>query len=226
MYPYTQRMRNQEMGKMPRVYIKQQNGKVVLRKVKSKTLKSKYARAEEITGKKYYVYRKAFMLYEPVQNEFYWVNAKAANRRTHHKATIYVRLEPPPERRAIEVRFDTYFAEAHAEQPSPFPELHKSFWVPKSAVDWTYTYFDFGNYPERWRVGLLSDILHRIMFNTGKQMYSGRWKLWRIPEYENKVDVKLPGKKKDKEPVYRDFESLIEAINKAFEEGITDEDNH
>ena len=49
-------------------------------------------------------------------------------------------------------------------------------------------------------------------------MYDGRWKLWRIPEYEDKVAVKLPGKKKDKEPVYKDFELLIEAINQAFED--------
>ena len=65
---------------------------------------------------------------------------------------------------------------------------------------------------------MLSDILHRIMFNAGKSMYDGRWKLWRIPEYEDKVDVKLPGRKKDKEPVYKDFELLIEAINQALED--------
>lgn len=213
---------------MPRVYIRFQSGRVVLRKVSRKTLDRKYAKAEDMTGKKYYVYRKAFMLYDPVDNEYYWLNAKAKNRRTHHRSTIYIRKTPPPEIRAIEIRFDTYFAEAHAEQPSPFPELHKSFWVPKSAINWTYTYFDFGKfdrerntgYKERWRVGLLSDVLHRIMWNAGKEMRDGRWKLWRIPEHENKVDVKLPGRKKDKEPVYRDFELLIEGINKAFEEAM------
>ena len=164
------------------------------------------------------MYRKAKLEYDPVDNEFYWVNAAAKNRRSHHKASIYIRKTPPPEKRAIEIRFDTYFAEAHADQPSPFPELHKSFWVPKNAVNWTYTFFDFGTYDERWRIGLLSDVLHRIMFNAGKSMYDGRWKLWRIPEYEDKVDVKLPGKKKDTEPVYKDFELLIEAINRALED--------
>ncbi len=204
--------------KSRKVYVRQQNGAVVLRKVSAKTLKKHYFTAESITGKKYYVYRKAKLEYDPVDNEFYWVNAAAKNRRSHHKATIYIRKTPPPEKRAIEIRFDTYFAEAHADQPSPFPELHKSFWVPKNAVNWTYTFFDFGTYDERWRIGLLSDILHRIMFNVGKSMYDGRWKLWRIPEYEDKVDVKLPGRKKDKEPVYKDFELLIEAINQAFED--------
>lgn len=213
---------------MPKVYIRFQSGRVVLRNVSRRTLTKKYAKAEDMTGKKYYVYRKALMLYDPVDNEYYWLNAEAKNRRTHHRSTIYIRKTPPPEIRAIEIRFDTYFAEAHAEQPSPFPELHRSFWVPKDAVNWTYTYFDFGQfdrerntgYKERWRVGLLSDVLHRIMWNAGKEMRDGRWKLWRIPEHENKVDVKLPGRKKDKEPVYRDFELLIEGINKAFEEAM------
>jgi hypothetical protein len=201
-----------------KVYVKQQNGAVVLRKVSVKTLRKHYITAESLTGKKYYVYRKAKLEYDPIENEFYWIGAKAKYRRSHHKATIYIRKTPPPEKRAIEIRFDTYFAPAHAEQPSPFPELHQSFWVPKAAVNWTYTFFDFGTYNERWRIGLLSDILHRIMYNAGKSMYDGSWKLWRIPEYEDKVAVKLPGKKKDSEPVYRDFELLIEAINHAFEE--------
>ena len=205
-------------GGITKVDVRYQNGDVVLRKVSVKTLRKKYVTAESITGKKYYVYRKAKLEYDPVENEFYWVNAAARNRRSHHKATIYIRKTPPPEKRAIEIRFDTYFAEAHAEQSSPFACLHQSFWVPKEAINWTYTFFDFGNYDERWRIGLLSDILHRIMFNAGKHMYDGRWKLWRIPEYEDKVAVKLPGKKKDKEPVYKDFELLIEAINQAFEE--------
>ena len=209
-----------------KVYVKQQNGDVVLRKVSAKTLRKKYVTAESITGKKYYVYRKAKLEYDPVENEFYWVNAAAKNRRSHHKATIYIRKTPPPEKRAIEIRFDTYFAEAHVEQSSPFACLHQSFWVPKEAINWTYTFFDFGawdeekkrGYKERWRVGLLSDILHRIMFNAGKHMYDGRWKLWRIDDYEDKVGVNLPGRKKDKEPVYKDFELLIEGITHAFED--------
>ena len=90
-----------------KVYIKQQNGDVVLRKVSAKTLRKKYVTAESITGKKYYVYRKAKLEYDPVENEFYWVNAAARNRRSHHKATIYIRKTPPPEKRAIEIRFDT-----------------------------------------------------------------------------------------------------------------------
>ena len=71
-----------------KVYVKYQNGDVVLRKVSEKTLRKKYVTAESITGKKYYVYRKAKLEYDPVENEFYWVNAAAKNRRSHHSTVM------------------------------------------------------------------------------------------------------------------------------------------
>ena len=130
---------------------------------------------------------------------------------------IFVRIEEPQQRKAIPVQFDTYFYSANqVDQPSPFPELHRTFWVTIKAKAWKYEHHDFGEYPEAWRVGLLSDILHSIMYNRGKDMTEGEWKLWRIPEYENKVDVRLPEKRKRGIKVIQSFVGLVQEIEDAF----------
>ena len=199
---------------MSKVFIADSNGRVSLRKVKKSTLEKEY-----VSAGKHYVYRKATFNYDPVAGKFYWLGAKRKNRRFGHKSEIFVRLEPAPTRKAIPVQFDTYFYPAsEKDQPSPFPELHKTFYVTVKAREWEYQYHDFGTYEEPWRVGLLSDITHRIMYNRGKNMTEGEWKLWRIPEYDNKVDVRLPEKRQKGTKVIKTFEELIKEIRLSFDE--------
>ena len=201
---------------MSKVFIADSNGRVSLRKVsKSKSTLEK----EYVSAGKHYVYRRATFNYDPVAGKFYWLGAKRKNRRFGHKSEIFVRLEPAPTRKAIPVQFDTYFYPAsEKDQPSPFPELHKTFYVTVKAREWEYQYHDFGTYEEPWRVGLLSDITHRIMYNRGKNMTEGEWKLWRIPEYDNKVDVRLPEKRQKGTKVIKTFEELIKEIRLSFDE--------
>ena len=221
-----------------KVLIADQSGVVSLRNVKKKTLEKHY-----ISAGKHYVYRKATFHYNPYEDKFYWVGTKRKNRRYGHKSTIYVRMEPPPEKKVVPVKFYTYFYLATATyQSSPFPRLppeekalldapvknpeeeeSETFLVTARCMHWKYQNFDFGggDYPEKWRVGLLSDILHEIMYSGRKDMH-GKWKMWRVTE-RDKVSVGLPEKrKKDKEgktmKVYKNFKDLIEAIKNRFEE--------
>ena len=195
------------------------SGRVALRNVSQRTLDKEY-----IYAGRYYVYRKARFELNSETYKWEWIGAKRKNRRFGHKAAIYVRAEPSTGR-AIPVRFDTYFYPAdQKDQPSPFPELHETFWVTTKAKKWIYEYHDFGGYDEEWRVGLLSDILHAVMYNRGKDMTEGKWKLWRIPEYENKVDVKLPERKPRGVFTITDFDELIDAINHAFEKELKGEE--
>ena len=198
---------------MPRVFVADSRGVVSLRRMSRRTFDRKY-----MSAGRHYVYRKARFRYDALENRFYWVGAKRKNRRFGHKSEIFVRIEQPQQRKAIPVQFDTYFYPANqADQPSPFPELHRTFWVTIKAKAWKYEHHDFGEYPEAWRVGLLSDILHSIMYNRGKGMTEGEWKLWRIPEYENKVDVRLPEKRKKGVKVIQSFVGLVQEIEDAFE---------
>ena len=198
---------------MPKVFITDSNGRVSLRKVRKPTLEKEY-----VSAGKHYVYSKATFHYNPMEGKFYWLGAKRKNRRFGHKSEIYVRLEPAQMRKAIPVQFDTYFYPAsEKDQPSPFPELHGTFWVTVKAKAWKYEHHDFGEYPEAWRVGLLSDILHSIMYNRGKNMTEGEWKLWRIPEYDNKVDVRLPEKRQKGTKLIKSFGDLIKEIGDAFD---------
>ena len=197
---------------MRKVFIADTNGRVSLRKLKKSTLEKEY-----VSAGKHYVYRRATFNYDPMEGKFYWLRAKRKNRRFGHKSEVFMRLEPAPTRKAIPVQFDTYFYPAsEKDQPSPFPELHETFYVTMKAREWRYRHHDFGMYEEPWRVGLLSDILHRIMYNWGKGMTEEEWKLWRIPEYEDKVGVHLPEKKLKGEKIIGTFGELIKEIVEAF----------
>ena len=210
---------------MRKVFIADSNGRVSLRKVRKSTLEKEY-----VSAGKHYVYRKATFNYDPMEGKFYWLGAERKNRRFGHKSEIFVRLEPAPTRKAIPatiltsssemaipVKFYTFFYPAEVkEQSSPFPMLDKTFYVTMNARNWKYEHYDFGEYEEAWRVGLLSDILHIYMYNTKKNMLTQPYKMWRILLTVDKADVLLPEKRPKGEKIIGTFEELVKEIGNAF----------
>ena len=201
---------------MPKVFITDSNGRVSLRKVRKSTLEKEY-----VSAGKHYVYRKATFHYDPMEGKFYWLGAKRKNRRFGHKSEIYVRLEPAPTRDAIPVKFYTFFYPAEVkEQSSPFPMLDQTFYVTMKARNWKYEHYDFGEYEEPWRVGLLSDILHHFMYNTKKNMLTQPYKMWRVDLTIDKAEVMLPERRQRSTKLIKAFEDLIREIGDAFDREI------
>ncbi len=207
---------------MPRVFVADSRGVVSLRRMSKRTFDRKY-----MSAGRYYVYRKARFRYDALENRFYWVGAKRKNRRFGHKSEIFVRIEPAPvrkavlksvsEKKAIPVKFYTFFYPAEVnEQSSPFPELDETFYVAMEARNWKYEHYDFGEYKEPWRVGLLSDILHHFMYNTKKNMLMQPYKMWRIELSVDKADVLLPERMPEGVKLIRTFDDLIREIGDAF----------
>lgn len=207
-----------KMRNMPKVYAKDKTGRVSLRKISRKTLDKEYLRTPE----KMYVYKKANLIYDPLLNDFYWQGAKRKNRRSGRKAYIYVRMRDPLEKGHEVFGIDSMILSKEKKHDDPTDygtEVHVYFSLTPGFKNIHYRNFDFGNYEESWKVGLLSDVLHEIMYNPGKDLRKGRWHMWRIPDpaYPDKAWVK--NIKTDIELIHvKTFKELIEEIEKTFEE--------
>ena len=161
-----------------------------------------------------YVYNSPSVLvsFEPDKYEF--LITRKNLQRSHHKQSVFVSLKP---RIAIPVTFKLEFYKAGLEQVSPLPKYGdtdhepdgKTIYLDKVFMTLRYPVISYGEYPERWRNGLLTSIIDGL--------HEKGWVFWRYDHSGNKIHVENPGKYRGTKVPARNVSELIEYLDAQLE---------
>ncbi len=153
-----------------------------------------------------YVYNSPSVLvsFEPDKYEFLITGNNL--RRSHHKQKVFVSLKP---RIAIPVSFRIEFYKTGIPQSSPFPRYNADIYLDRVFMTLKYPVISYGEYPERWRNGLLTAIIDGL--------HEKGWVFWRYDQSGDKISVGNPNKYRGTKVPARNVPELIEYLGAQLE---------